>query len=246
MKHRINQLEKWAEENNIDKSKLSNIFQMLNLGKRGERTKKDPMQFPSCYIEDKNATAWHMPQDYPWVKLLEENFKEIQKESLKIFEEELMNAHPENDDLAGDGVWHTFFFYKNGKKYLKSHERCPLTSKVLEKIPGVDIAGRTYFSAMPPGIHIKPHCGPHNFKLRTHLGIVAPPEAVIRISDSTRPWTEKKCVVFDDSFEHEVWNRSEKIRIVLIVDVWNPCLSPEEIMALKYIMPEFYEKKEVA
>jgi aspartyl/asparaginyl beta-hydroxylase (cupin superfamily) len=33
---------------------------------------------------------------------------------------------------------------------------------------------------------------------------------------------------FDDTIEHEAWNRSEKDRAVLIIDVWNPHLSEHE------------------
>jgi aspartyl/asparaginyl beta-hydroxylase (cupin superfamily) len=242
---KLSLLEEWALAQKINCKKLSKVFQMLELGQRGERTKDDSMQFPTCYINDDQAVAWHDPKKYFWVTLLENNFENIKKEALKIFDAKLMNAHPENDDLAGYGTWNTFFFYKNGTKYLKNHDICSFTSSIISKIPGVDIAGRTYFSAMPPGIHIKPHCGPHNFKLRTHLGIVAPKEAVIRVENTIKPWPEGKCIVFDDSFEHEVWNKSDTTRIVLIVDVWNPYLSAEEIMALKYIMPEFYMKREV-
>jgi aspartate beta-hydroxylase len=240
-KEKINLLKKWCFENSMDEKVLSNVFNMLSLGKRGERIDSDPMQFPACYINDEKAQAWHNPSQYSFVSLLEQNFSEIKKEALSVFSDELMDVHPENDDLAGYGTWNTFFFYKNGEKFSQNHERCPLTSKILDQIDGVDIAGRTYFSAMTPGIHIKPHCGPHNFKLRTHLGIVTPEEAVIRVGDMIKPWPEGKCIVFDDSFDHEVWNRSNETRIVMIVDVWNPILTKEEISALKYIMPEFYQ-----
>lgn len=246
MQNKISKLESWALEKDIDKQKLYNVFQMLTLGKRGERAKEHPIQYPSCYIKDEDARAWHNSQEYPWVNILEKNFEGIKKDALRIFQKNLMNIHPENNDLAGYGTWNTFFFYQNGTKYISNHEECPFTSSILDKIPGVNIAGRTYFSAMTPGIHIKAHCGPHNFKLRTHLGIVTPEEAVIRVGSVTKPWQQGKCIIFDDSFEHEVWNKSEKTRIVLIVDVWNPCLSLEEVMALQYIMPEFYERKEVA
>jgi aspartyl/asparaginyl beta-hydroxylase (cupin superfamily) len=242
MKEKIKSLKQWSLDNNIPEDNLKKVFEMLYLGKRSDRTESDPIQFPACYIKDEEASAWRNAKKYSWVSLLEENFLEIKKEALSVFEEELMNTHPENDDLAGYGTWNTFFFYKNGEKILKNHQRCPLTSKVLSQINGVDIAGRTYFSAMTPGIHIKPHCGPHNFKLRTHLGLVTPQEAVIRVGDVTKPWPEGECIVFDDSFEHEVWNRSNRTRIVMIVDVWNPILKPEEIKALKYIMNEFYNK----
>lgn len=244
MQSKIDQLEKWVGENSIQKEKIARVFDMLALGKRGDRTENDPIQFPACYLEDDQAKEWHDAQRYFWVKLLEENYEAIKKEALNIFNENLMDVHPENDDLSGYGTWNTFFFYKNGTKYLENHKKCPITSSILQKIPGVDIAGRTYFSAMTPGIHIKPHCGPHNFKLRTHLGIATHENAVIRVSDAIKPWQDGQCIVFDDSFEHEVWNRSDITRIVLIVDVWNPILNSDEIKALEFIMPEFYDRKE--
>lgn len=245
MKNKISQLEEWVIENNVQKEKIVRVFDMLKLGKRGERIENDPAQFPACYLKDDQAKEWHDPKHYSWVKLLEENFEAIKKEALNIFNENLMDVHPENDDLSGYGTWNTFFFYKNGTKHSDNHAKCPITSSILQKILGVEIAGRTYFSAMTPGIHIKPHCGPHNFKLRTHLGIVTHQDALIRVSDTIKPWEDGQCIVFDDSFEHEVWNRSGITRIVLIVDVWNPVLTPTEIKALEFVMPEFYERKEI-
>lgn len=246
MDNKYSELELWVQQNNLKKENVQKVFEMLNREKRKDRTPVDPIQFPSYYIQDDIAKSWHDPQNYPWVSLLEENCSDIKNEALQIFEENLMSVHPENDDLAGYGTWNTFFFYKNGAKYVDNLKKCPKLSKILSQIPGVDIAGRTYFSAMNPGIHIKPHCGPHNFKLRTHLGLVTHSQAVIRVAESTRPWIQEKCIVFDDSFEHEVWNRSDITRIVLIVDVWNPILTQEEISALEYIMPEFYQRCEMA
>ena len=34
--------------------------------------------------------------------------------------------------------------------------------------------------------------------------------------------------VFDDTIEHEAWNKSDQMRAVLIFDIWNPLLAPEE------------------
>jgi len=34
--------------------------------------------------------------------------------------------------------------------------------------------------------------------------------------------------VFDDTIEHEAWNRSDSPRAVLIFDIWNPFLSVAE------------------
>lgn len=35
-------------------------------------------------------------------------------------------------------------------------------------------------------------------------------------------------IVFDDSFEHEVWHNGTTYRLILIVDVWHPDLTADE------------------
>jgi len=39
--------------------------------------------------------------------------------------------------------------------------------------------------------------------------------------------------VFDDSFEHEVWNNSTESRVILLVDVWHPELTLNERVILE-------------
>jgi aspartate beta-hydroxylase len=56
------------------------------------------------------------------------------------------------------------------------------------------------------------------------------------VGTETRWWEEGKCLVFDDSFDHEVWNLSHKPRAVLLVDFWHPDLMPAELRALEQIM----------
>ncbi len=48
--------------------------------------------------------------------------------------------------------------------------------------------------------------------------------------------------VFDDTIEHEAWNDSDELRIILIFDVWNPFLSEAErelITAMLHAQNEF-------
>jgi len=93
------------------------------------------------------------------------------------------------------------------------------------------------FSVMYPGTHVHAHTGPTNCRLRAHLGLQVPPEGdvVMRVEQQEQRWTEGKFFVFDDSFEHEVWHRAETPRLVLIVDVWHPDLTPEERSSLSAI-----------
>jgi aspartate beta-hydroxylase len=61
---------------------------------------------------------------------------------------------------------------------------------------------------------------------------VVPAGCGIRVGSTTRSWEEGRCIVFDDSFEHEVWNESDRHRYVLILDFWHPGLTPTEVWAL--------------
>ncbi len=102
--------------------------------------------------------------------------------------------------------------------------------------------------ALAPDTHVKAHYGPTNKKLRCHLPIHIPASASdaataqeesaawIRVAGETRHLTEGRAVLFDDSFLHEAANTSkEEPRIVLIVDVWHPDLSNEEVRFLEFL-----------
>ena len=44
----------------------------------------------------------------------------------------------------------------------------------------------------------------------------------VLISLLLRTWKEGKFIIFDDSFEHEVWHDGDTFRLVLIIDFWHP------------------------
>jgi aspartyl/asparaginyl beta-hydroxylase (cupin superfamily) len=64
------------------------------------------------------------------------------------------------------------------------------------------------------------------------LGLVVPPDCVMRVGDAQRSWRERDALLFDGSFEHEGWNRSDQTRWVLILDIWHPELNEAERRAL--------------
>lgn len=67
-----------------------------------------------------------------------------------------------------------------------------------------------------------------NSRAIIHLPLIVPDGCAFRVGGETRQWKEGEAFAFDDTIEHEAWNRSEKPRVVLIFDVWNPHLSPAE------------------
>ena len=67
-----------------------------------------------------------------------------------------------------------------------------------------------------------------NARLICHLPLIVPPDCALRVGNETRAWTEGRIVSFDDSIEHEAWNHSSELRVVLIFDVWKPELREQE------------------
>lgn len=110
-------------------------------------------------------------------------------------------------------------------------DRCPVTARAIEAIPSAIIPGRApniMFSVLKPGAHIPPHTGVTNTRAVVHLPLIVPENCGFRVGGETRAWEVGRAFAFDDTIEHEAWNRSSKIRAILMLDVWNPHLSKIE------------------
>jgi aspartate beta-hydroxylase len=108
--------------------------------------------------------------------------------------------------------------------------RCPATMAALRDLP-LCRTGRTpavLFSLLRPGKRIRPHHGCMNARLICHLPLIVPEKCPLRVGNETRAWREGEVVVFDDSVEHEAWNLSKELRVVMIFEVWRPELSARE------------------
>jgi aspartyl/asparaginyl beta-hydroxylase (cupin superfamily) len=96
---------------------------------------------------------------------------------------------------------------------------------------------------LTPGARIPPHTGVTNTRLIVHLGIAVPDRCSFRVGNDTREWRRGKAWVFDDTIEHEARNDSDRTRVVLIFDIWNPYLSAAErdlVCALLAAQREYY------
>lgn len=152
---------------------------------------------------------------------------------------------PEWRSLNGSASWSSFHLYKAGTPDAAHLARCPVTAAVLQNLPlpMIDMhAPEAFFSILQPGTHIPPHHGLGNYKLVVHLPLLIPNHCAIRVGGEIRTWQENECLVFDDSFRHEAWNRSDSVRAVLILDAWNPLVTEAEregISALVSAIGEF-------
>jgi len=177
------------------------------------------------------AKPWHEPAGFPIVAALEAASAAISAELAGIGAGAF---HREAEPLERDGAWDVFMLYERGIKQVDNCARCPETTRIVEGFDTVrTLSGLVYFSRLRPGTHIKAHRGPTNLRVRCHLGLVVPEgDCALRVASETRRWKAGACLTFEDFFEHEAWNHASGERLVLVVDLWHPDLSPTEVRLL--------------
>jgi aspartate beta-hydroxylase len=170
-------------------------------------------------------------------KLLETNWKKIRDEALAQMNAETGTFIPEEENLREKGDWKQFTLYSRGRKHASACAKTPITCGLIDKYPEAATCkrGQVKFSVMQPGVHVWPHTGPTNCRLRAHLGLVVPDGPKLRVAEEIKTWDEGKVIIFDDSFEHEVWHDGQSVRMVLIVDIWHPELSARDKATLSPI-----------
>lgn len=203
------------------------------------------------HFPDLPNTPYHDPTLQPWAERLRSAFPQIRAEAVRVIAEDL--ALPDFVDVpqgrsmgdyvggAGDApAWEALFFYRQGRRYDENHARCPQTSALLESIDLCRIdaqAPEILFSVLRPGSHIKAHYGVSNIRLVMHLPLIVPPDCALNlVGNGEHRWREGELVMFDDTYLHEAWNRSERTRVVLLMDCWNPHLSAIERRALRQLI----------
>ncbi|HET6397213.1 MAG TPA: aspartyl/asparaginyl beta-hydroxylase domain-containing protein [Pseudoxanthomonas sp.] len=202
------------------------------------------------------AIPFFHPGDYPWTAKVESAFPDILRELQALLEDasgfvpyvQTPAGQPQGQfrDLDRTLDWSAFFLWRNGSRIDANADRCPCTEAALAHAPQITVPGRapvSFFSALRPGVHIPPHNGATNARLTVHLPLIIPPDCALRVGDETRAWEPGKLLMFDDTIRHEAWNRSDRLRVVLIFDVWHPMLTDLEREAVARIvggMMSFY------
>jgi aspartyl/asparaginyl beta-hydroxylase (cupin superfamily) len=180
--------------------------------------------------------------DFPWLDPIEAGADAIRDEFLAILAaEEGFTPYityppdvPHNQwaELNNSPRWSAFHLYKLGKLVAENAAKCPTTMRLVDDhAPKPDQPGRTpsaMFSLLKPRTRIPPHTGVTNVRLVTHLALIIPEDCGFRVGNDTREWVPGKAWVFDDTIEHEAWNDSDKLRVVLIFDIWHPHLTAPE------------------
>jgi aspartyl/asparaginyl beta-hydroxylase (cupin superfamily) len=165
---------------------------------------------------------------------LDRNYAVIREELLSVLpEQRMLPRYHELDEMQynisarvdPDKDWKIYPLNIMGVKPDAFCKRCPKTVEILDHIPGLFEA---FFSILQGGKSIPHHEGPYRGYLRYHLGMVVPDKnpPSIRLKDQIYTWKEGESVLFDDSWDHEVYNECAEDRVVLIVDIRRPMPQP--------------------
>lgn len=178
---------------------------------------------------------------FPWLDRLEAATPAIRTEADALLADDAGFApyvrfapgRPVNQwaELNHSPRWSALFFWKDGVRRPEVCARAPATAALLESLPRLDIPGKgptAFLSRLAAGSRIPPHTGVTNCRSIVHLALDVPEGCGFRVGSEVRQWREGRAFVFDDSIEHEAWNDSDRDRLVLILDVWNPWLTEVE------------------
>ena len=212
-----------------------------------KRYRQEPMEYGYPGLPD---IEFYERYEFPWLGQFEAATPGIQRELARILVEDEAGFSPyiQYDDhlpldqwreLNKSPRWSAFHFYDKGREIAERCARAPATMDAVRRLPQamVDLRSPTaMFSVLKPRTRIPPHTGIANFRLVVHLPLVLPGRCGFRVGGETREWRIGEAWVFDDTIEHEAWNESDEIRIILICDIWSPRLSPAEREAIRAVI----------
>jgi aspartyl/asparaginyl beta-hydroxylase (cupin superfamily) len=185
---------------------------------------------------------FHERSAFPWLSAIEAKTDVIRAELLAALKSDRDRFSPYITYNPGDPVnqwqelnhslrWSVLKLWASGEPEPANIERCPETAQAIAALPLVDIEGlcpNAMFSALAPKTRIPPHHGETNARLVAHLPLIVPERCLMRVGYETREWKVGEVLILDDTIEHEAINDSDELRVVLIFDLWNPHLAPEE------------------
>ncbi len=196
---------------------------------------QEPEQF---YFPGLPQRQFYERSEFAWVSAVEAQTAAIAAEARALLNENGVFRPYQHSDVSGPRLrtsplldkpdWSAAFLIRGGVVNDAVAAHCPATMAALDMIPLCDVPGKNpsvLFSLLRPGVRIDPHHGLVNYRLIAHLPLIVPEGCSLRVGNERRFWDEGKLLIFDDSIEHEAENPSDRLRVVLLFDIWRPELS---------------------
>lgn len=169
--------------------------------------------------------------------LFERNLEALRREFAANAEDGAfsMVRYSSTDRFAGLGAeeWTSSRIWQRGA-FEPMADRFPLLRSVLVELEPILFPwrGEVAFMRLAPGSRLPPHHDWTNVQITCHVAIDAPPDCGIRVGSESKQWCDHPVLFFDHSFEHEVWNRSDRARVILLLNMVHPALTALEQQVL--------------
>lgn len=176
------------------------------------------------------SRPWHDPAGFPWMRRLEEAYPLIEREVMAMLAQPAAGLKQYRYPGVSSAKWQSLMLFCEPQGFVRGNcDRLPQTLALFRSLPVVP--GREVMvSVLAPRSHIPPHRDSGNLTLTCQLGIRIPASGCwIRAGRERRGWTAGRCLVFDTTYEHEVRNDSDEMRVVFLFDFLHPDLSPTEL-----------------
>jgi aspartate beta-hydroxylase len=156
-------------------------------------------------------------------------WQQIREEALTVaedlrniprFHEIMIEQASISDNDARD--WRMFIMKAYGQPIARNLARCPTLAGLIASSPDVLSASLSFLA---PGKQVPAHRGPFRGILRGYLVLSMPkradglPAAVLKVDGQEYRLNDGEFMLWDDTFEHEVWNDSAEVRTVLLLDI---------------------------
>ena len=188
-----------------------------------------------------NRIAYQDPAVTQAVQLLEQNYKTILAEYQNKAPQLQSDYQTDTEHKLHDGTWEWHSYMLKGAIQGHFAAHFPETASILQDLRTDGLLfegtpfGYCFFSTLHANSKIAAHTAPMNLRLRIHLPLIVPSEdesdeiqCGIRVGPIARQWTTGKALVLDDAYQHEVWNKTNQQRVLLLVDIWHPDVTVQE------------------
>ncbi|NLU18586.1 MAG: aspartyl/asparaginyl beta-hydroxylase domain-containing protein [Serratia liquefaciens] len=166
---------------------------------------------------------------FPDAQRFTAHWQQIREEALTV-EQDLRNI-PRFHEIMSEQAsisandardWRMFIMQAYGQPIARNLARCPQLAELIASSPDVLSASLSFLA---PGKQVPAHRGPFRGILRGYLVLSMPkradgaPAAVLKVDGQEYRLNDGDFMLWDDTFEHEVWNDSDQVRTVLLLDI---------------------------
>ncbi len=199
-----------------------------------------PFNLPAYLLSKVPLSSHYQASQFPELKIIEDNWEDIRDEALKLYDQGYIAA---KDDLPASSFykndrWVSFYLKLYDSDIPSARELAPKTMALIDQVPSMNLA---LFACLNPGKDIRNHHDPFAYTLRYSLGLSTPnsDESGIIVNGIDYKWKDGESIIFDETYLHNAYNNSDKLRIILMTDIDRP-LKSKFIQKLYFYFGRFF------